>query len=660
MCNTFREKSIIMSKENIPLYIKERFSLLSKANHNLESIFDIIHDQGERFFVEYLEVFTIKSVSYKDFKSYVKKTASYLKNNNMSFNHEYVGLLMDNSLNWVSLFWAILMNNGKPVLLNKKLPLNINQDIAKTLDIKYVVSDIHVEDSFNKVLYFENVNKLIPEIESLEEITNEEWEDEIVLNTTATTLNYKICVYEGEDIYNSIMNADCVLKRSKIVKEHYEERLKVLAFLPFYHIFGLMAAYFWFSIFGRTFVFLKDYSSDTILKTVQRHKVTHVFAVPLLWNTIARELKKKINQLPEKDRKRANKGIKLCYNLQNIFPNYGRRVARKLLKEIQTQVFGDSIKFCISGGGSIPKETLYLINAIGYPLYNGYGSTEMGITSVELRSRPKYRVLGTVGMPLDSVTYGIDNDELLIKGTSICSKIIYKDGTVQLVNKDEWYHTGDSFRKSGKYYYALGRNDDVYVGANGEKINPDEIENKVLLTNVVRYCFTTYQGQLSLIVQLSKQNYTVKAKAILNEVRNCLDTLKKQGYQIEKVYYTFDDIANKEAIKVSRKYLERLINENKVQLEQFSNFSNLVENNKEELNNDITNRIKKVFSEILCKDIKEIGEESDFFLDLGGTSLDYMSLLLRLEQEFETTIVFKEKSFSTVKEFYNYILSKEN
>ena len=649
-----------MKKENIPLYIKERFSLLSKAEHNLKSVFEIIHDQGERFFSEYYDAFTLVNVSYKDFKSYIKKTASYLKNNGLKPNHEYVGLLMDNSLNWVSVFWAILMLGGKPVLLNKKLPLSVNQDIAKTLDINYVISDIHVEDSFNKVLYFENVNKIIPEIDGLNEIEQEDWEDEIVLSTTATTLNCKICVYKGADIYNAIMNAKCVLKRSKIVKEHYEERLKVLAFLPFYHIFGLMAAYFWFSIFGRTFVFLKDYSSDTILRTIQRHKVTHVFAVPLLWNTIARELKKKIKQLPEKDQKRANKGIKFTYNLQNIFPNYGRRVARKLLKEVQDQIFGDSIKFCITGGGSIPKETLYMINAIGYPLYNGYGSTEMGITSVELRSRPKYRVMGTVGMPLDSVAYQIDNDELLIKGTSICSKIIYKDGKEQLVNKDGWYHTGDSFRKDGKYYYALGRNDDVYVGANGEKINPDEIENIVLLTNVVRYCFTTYQGQLSLIIQLSKQNYTVRAKAILNEVKGCLDTLKKQGYQIEKVLYTFDDIANKEAIKVSRRYLERLIKENNVQLEDFANFSNLVENKKEELNNDITNRIKKVFSEILYKDINEIGDDSDFFLDLGGTSLDYMSLLLRLEQEFETTITFKEKSFSTVKEFYNYILSKEN
>ena len=650
-----------MKKENIPLYIKERFSLLSEADHNLKSIFEVIHNQGERFFSEYYDAFTLVNVSYKDFQSYVKKTASYLKNKGLNQNHEYIGLLMDNSLNWVSVFWAILMLGGKPVLLNKKLPLSVNQDIASLLKIKYVVSDIRVEDSFDNVTYFENVNKIIPEIDALEEIEQEDWEDEIVLNSTATTMNYKVCIFKGEDIYNAIMNAKCVLKRSKIVKEHYEERLKVLAFLPFYHIFGLMAAYFWFSIFGRTFVFLKDYSSETILRTIQRHKVTHIFAVPLLWNTIARELKKKINQLPIKQQKRAKRGIQFCYNLQNLYPNYGRRVARKLLEEIQDQVFGESVKFCISGGGSIPQETLYLINAIGYPLYNGYGSTEMGITSVELRSRPKHRIKGAVGMPLDSVTYAIENGELLIKGTSTCSKIIYKDGKEQLINKDEWYHTGDGFKKDKKgYYYALGRNDDVYVGENGEKVNPDEIERNVLLTSVIRYCFAAYNNQLVLILQLSKQNYTMKAKSIINEVKGALQILKNQGYRIEKVYYSFDDIANKEAIKVSRKYLDKLIKEKSVQLEDFANFSNLVENHKEELNNDITNRIKKVFSEVLSKDIKEIGEESDFFLELGGTSLDYMSLLLKLEQEFETNIAFKEKSFSTVKEFYNYLISKEN
>ena len=649
------------NKENIPLYIKERFSALNNSKQNFQSLFEIIHDQGDRIFCEYLELFAIKNVYYKGFKIYVKKVASYLKSQGLSSKHEYVGLLMDNSLNWVAIFWAILMLGNKPVLLNKKLPLSVNQEVSKVLKINNVIADNHVEDSFTNVIFFNNENKIIPEIDSLDLLEKEEWEDEIVLTTTATTLNYKICVYKGVDIYNATMNAKGILQKNKMVKEHYNERLKVLGFLPFYHIFGLMAAYFWFAVFGRTFVFLKDYSSDTILKTIQRHKVTHVFGVPLLWNTIAKEIKKRINKLPEKQKKKAYKGIALSYHLQNLFPNWGRKVVRKLLREIQTPLFGDSVRFCISGGGSIPKETLYIINAIGYPLYNGYGSTEMGITSVELRERPKYRVLGTIGKPLSSVEYKIEDDELLIRGSSICSKIIYKDGKEELINKGDWYHTGDIFRLDKKGdYYAVGRKDDVYIGQNGEKINPDEIEEQVLLTSVIRYSFTTYQNELSLIVQISKQNYTVKAESINKEIKECLETLKDKGYKIEKVYYTFDDIANENAIKVSRKLLDNLLTSKKVTLNDFSSFSSLVDTHKEELNNEIINRLKKVFAEVLNKSVDEIGENSDFFLELGGTSLDYMSLLLKIEQEFETVVSFEKKSFSTVKEFYNYLIIKEN
>lgn len=649
------------NKENIPLYIKTKFSELNDSDKSLKSLFKIIHHQDNRIFCEYLEKFMIKNVTYQSFASYVKKMATFLKNNGLTNSHHYVGLLMENSLNWVALFWAILMIGGKPVLLNKKLPLNITKDIVDLLKINTIISDEHNEDALPGVLYFENKNIIIPEIDKLEEFNEEDWENELVLSTTATTLNYKICVYKGEDIHYAVMNAKGILKKNQNIKEHYDGRLKMLAFLPFYHIFGLMAVYFWFSLFGRTFVFLKDYSSDTILKTIQRHKVTHIFGVPLLWNTIAKELKRKINQLPDKERKRAYKGISLSYKLQNIFPNYGRHVARKLLKAIQSQVFGDSVLFCISGGGSIPKETLYLINAIGYPLYNGYGSTEAGITSVELRERAKYRVLGTIGQPLDSYTYKIEDGELLIKGSSICSKIIYKDGKEEIVNKDEWYHSGDLMSVDQKgYYSAIGRKDDVFVGENGEKISPDEIEKHVLLTSVIRYSFTTYQNELSLIIQVSKQNYTVKADTIINEVKSCLGLLKEKGYQIDKVYYTFDDIASENAIKVSRKILANLISKNKVKLEDFATFSSLVATNKEELNNEIAKRIKNVFSEVLNKDISEIGDESDFFLELGGTSLDYMTLLMKLEQEFETRITFDKKSYSTAKEFYNYIVSKEN
>ena len=649
-----------MKKENIPQYIKWKFKSLNNASQTLESLFFITHDQQDRIFCEYNDNFIIKNFTYSDFSIYTKKFAQYLLNNNIrDYKHEFVGLMMDNSLNWVALFWSLLMVGCKPFLLNKKMPIEMLKEMVKTMNIRLVISDSVGKKDFDKVLFINNENKPLPEITSLEPINEFDWEDEIALSTTATTLSYKICVYKGKDLFAQVSNAKGIIAKSKMVKEHYNGRLKVLAFLPFYHIFGLIAAYFWFSLFGRTFIFLKDYSSDTILKTCQRHKVTHIFGVPLLWDSIAREIKKEINQLDDKEKKKAEKGLSFTYHLQNVFPHFGRHKCRKLVAKVQNKLFGDSVIFCISGGGPVTNETLYLINAIGYPLYNGYGSTEIGITSVELRSRPKYRLLGTIGKPFDTVQYKIEGDELLVKGTSICSKIIYRDGKQEIVDKDNWHHTNDivSIDKHG-YYYLRGRKDDVCIGKNGEKINPDEIEKIILLTSAVRYCFTTYENKLSMIIQLSRSNYTIKAKTIIDEVNKSLVILQKSGYQIEQVLYTFDDIASKEAIKVSRKVLDYLISTNRIKLMNFSDFAKSVENNSENINAELLQRITKVFGEVLNKDPSTIDSNANFFFDLGGTSLDYMTLLIKLEQEFEMSISLEDEGCSTVNGFYGYITSK--
>lgn len=650
-----------MKRENIPQYIKWKFNSLASSNQTLESIYKITFDQQDRIFCEYLENFIIKNFTYSDCSIYIQKFATYLNKNLKNEKHNYVGLLMDNSLNWVAVFWALLMIGYKPFLLNKKMPIEMLKEMAKTMNINTVVTDTHVEKEFKNVLFIKNENIPLAEIVELEPFTNCEWEDELALSTTATTLSHKICVFTGKELFAQLGNAKYVLANNKMVKEHYNGRLKVLAFLPFYHIFGLVAAYFWFSLFGRTFIFLKDYSSETILKTCQRHKVTHIFGVPLLWDTIAREIKKEINALDAKEKKKALKGLNFTYHFQNVFPNYARHRCRKLLARIQNKLFGDSVIFCISGGGPVTNETLYLLNAIGYPLYNGYGSTEIGITSVELRSKPKYRCLGTIGKPFSTIKYQIEDDELLVKGSSICHKIISRDGQEEIINKDEWHHTNDIVKVDSKgYYYLLGRKDDVCIGKNGEKINPDEIEKIVLLTSAVRYCFTTYEDKLTLVIQISRSNYTIKAQSIINEVNNCLITLGKSGYQIEQVYYTFDDIASKEAIKVSRTILDVLIEKGKVQLHSFLDFSKSVEENKENVNKEVMDRIAKVFGEVLNKDPKAIDINANFFFDLGGTSLDYMTLLPKLEQEFEMNISLEEESCSTINGFYGYITSKGN
>lgn len=651
-----------MKKENLSKYIKWKFDSLKNSKPCFKSLFDIAHDQEDRVFCEYIENFIVKNFTYSELSIYIKKFGNYLLDKGLkNHEHEFVGLLMDNSINWVAVYWALLMIGCKPFLLNKKMPISMLKEMAETMKLNFVIADIHVEKDFKEVLFIENENKPLEEINNVEPIKEEDWEDEIALTTTATTLSYKICVFTGADIHAQANNAEGILAKNKTLKEPYNGRHKLLAFLPFYHIFGLIATYTWFSLFGRTFIFLKDYSSETILKTVQRHKCTHIFGVPLLWDTIAREIKKEINNLPEKEKKKALKGINFTYHYQNLFPIHARHRCRKLLAKVQNKVFGDSVIFCISGGGPVTYETLRLINSIGYPLYNGYGSTEYGITSVELRNKPKYRILGTIGQPFDTIQYKIENDELYLKGTSICSRIIHKDGREEIINKDEWQPTNDivGIDKKG-YYYLKGRKDDVFIGNNGEKINPDEIEKIVLLTSVIRYCFTTYQDKLTLIIQLSKHNYTIKATTIIDEINNCLAKLDKSGYHIEQVFYTFDDIASKEAIKVSRKILDSLISKNKIELMRFSDFTKSVESDSEEVNAEIIDRITKVFAEVLNKDIKNIDVNANFFFDLGGSSLDYMTLLMKLEQEFEINISLEEESCSTVNSFYKYIINKGN
>ena len=120
--------------------------------------------------------------------------------------------------------------------------------------------------------------------------------------------------------------------------------------------------------------------------------------------------------------KKFNKGINLSIKLQSIFKNSGDKKAKRLMHEVTDNLFGKSVLFCISGGSYIKDETLKTINALGYPLYNGYGMSEIGITSVEL-GNIKDRLKNSIGHPFESIQYEIKDNELYVYGSSISHKM---------------------------------------------------------------------------------------------------------------------------------------------------------------------------------------------------------------------------------------------
>ena len=641
---------------NIKKIIKNKMNLLNNSTPTFESLFNIIHEHESNIFCETTNGYKISSMTYGECKNRCILSAKYFCQVFSDIpKGSFIGLMMENSIHWITSFWGILMAGYRPVLLNVRLGQKLNQDVVEILNVEKIISD----KNYLPNIEFIKIDDIdLDQYKSVD--TKFEWADEIALTTSATTLNIKICVYTGENIIEQVKNTRNIVKSNSMISKHYKGKLKILTFLPFYHIFGLVATYFWFSTFERIFVFLKDFSSDTILKTVRKHKVTHVFGVPLLWNTINKEIRKQIELKDEKTQKKFEKGLKLSLSIQGICPRFGLWIAKKLFKEIHDKVFGDSIKFLITGGSYIPDDVLELINGIGYPLFNGYGMTEIGITSVELRKKVKYRLMGSVGKPFDSVEYNIVGEQLQVKGKSICSKIITKD-KIYVNDQDKWFSTNDSARidRFG-HYFISGRLDDVAISSSGEKIDPDLIEKNMFLPTAERFSIISLPENqvyyLSLVVELKHTNNQFKIKKAIYEVDNNIKKLQQLNYHIEKVYFTYDAISAQNAIKVSRSLLHKWIKEGNIELIPYTQISEYKTLDISEIESGMCEDIREIMANVLNKDINDIGIHDHFIFDLGGTSLDYLTLLMKLKENYDVDVDSTENCYN-VTSFVKYIVN---
>ena len=616
--------------ENVNKVVKTRCLGLMNSKKTFLDIFNVMFSTNDYILGEWNDGYKINSITYLEAKKKIFNLAYSINQKYPNLKDQYIGIAMESSIEWVLTFWAILASGNKPYLVNLRHPHELVNHLLKSLNVEYVIELDSLGYDAKGISYLELK-------EEAKDFTPS-FADEMALSTSATTLKEKIIFYNGLEISSQILNCKKILEENKQIKKHYKGRLKQLVFLPLYHIFGFMATYMWFSFFGRTMVFLKDYSKDTILYTIKKHEVTHLFAVPLFWNTIEKEILKGVKE--KNKEKKFNKGLKLCIALQKIFPNYGIKKSKRIMHEVTDSLFGKSVLFCISGGSYIKEDTLRLINGLGYPLYNGYGMSEIGITSVELGSI-KDRLKNSIGKPFESIQYEIKDNKLYVGGTSISHKM--KINGEYVYNNDR-YSTEDIVKKDkDNRYYILGRSDDLFIGPNGENINPDQIELLFHLSKANRYSVLNIEGQLTLVIEISKYLSKDTIVEIYKDACECNNELDS-SLRVSKIYFTYDPIQAETAIKVSRQYLLKQLENKKVSLVKIDEIK---EKNQDILvNQEILDFIIKSFKEVLMVDT--VSKDSNFFFDLGGSSLDYFSLISLLNQHFNINITFEdEKNYHT-------------
>ncbi len=627
-------------------YIDWKIGKFSGEEKTFENLFFFMFSEEENIFSETSDGYRIKKLSYGDCKKNVYIKANELKEIISLPHNSFVGLYMNNSANWIEYFWAILMNGYRPLLMNMRLSDDALERIIYDYNIQLIISD-------NKKFSCETI--ISTDINLSTSPYNDSfcnWGDEVGFMSSGTSDdNVKLCFYTAENFYYQIHNSADIIKNCPQIAKHYNGELKLLVLLPLYHVFGFIAVYLWFGFFSRTFVFPKDLNPSTVQNTVKKHKVTHIFAVPLVWDAIHRKAMKTIENKGEKTYSKFCKGLKIA-NKSKL----GQKIMYKPMGEVRDKIFGDSVKFLISGGSFISCETLEFFNGIGYHIANGYGMTEIGITSVDISANPKNRNLGSIGRPFSCTEYAVnDSGELLIKGKNTASRILFNKETL-CSGYCDWFNSHDLATKENEMYFIKGRSDDLIVSETGENLNPNLIEKELIIDGINELCLIKSDKGPTLLLSAPTCYTAEKAAKILTTAKSELKRLNLET-EIHSVLVTPDNLIEKDSFKLNRKKIAEKLTNN-----SFNIFKEDVEDAEFEIIlNELKKELTEVVADVLQCSTNKVNLNSHFLTDLGASSLDYFMISDAINEKYGIDIKNIDDvnaGLYTVNEIYTYIKSR--
>ncbi len=627
---------------DIDAYVSYRLSLYADREKSLETLFGLMFDESENIMLETTDGYRITKTTYGQFKKKILAVAPTVADVFSEVaSGGIIGLYMQNSPEWLLAFWAILAAGYRVLLMNTRLADETLDALLSEYGVCGVISD-------SKAFSVKTVMKDEALVPSDKTLSFRPFGKEVLFMSSGTSDCVKLSVYTGENFYYQVCDSANIIATCPDIKRHYEGELKQLVLLPLCHVFGFIAVYLWFGFFARTFVFPRDLDPATIQRTVKKHKVTHIFAVPMVWEAVAKAAIGKIKARGDKTYSRFLRVTQLV----NSLGRGGDFVARRFLREVREGLFGDSVLFLISGGSDISRTALEFFNGIGYHLANGYGMTEIGITSLEKSASKKILNSGSIGAPFGHTEYKLDERGCLcVRGKTRASRIL-SGGKVYLARPDEWFSTGDMMRFENGRYYCEGRADDLIICEDGENLNPRLAEEILLSDGIDKLCIFQKEDKTVALVASIPGIYGKEKIGALYERLLLAIAKAKLDRVIRSVYFTSEGLLASGEFKLSRKKIAFRIRDGLLRTFDPA----LIDDSSDELFDRLENDLRACFAESLGKSPDEIGKDSHFFRDLGGTSMDYFVLLGAIRTKLGVEIANSDTlRLATVSEFVAYL-----
>ncbi|MCS6971539.1 MAG: AMP-binding protein [Leptospiraceae bacterium] len=311
---------------------------------------------------------------------------------------------------------------------------------------------------------------------------------------------------------------------------------RILSILPVWHIFERFMLYC--ALYSGCHYYYsnkKDLMEDFI-----RAKPTLMASAPRLWEQIYQKLRERIDKTEAFNRelfdlsysikqrlnraKNALAGLDDSKSGQNPLAQFvhkalslvslGALAAPDLYMDAIFLVrvramLGGELRGTISGGGALPLHIDEFFNAIGIPVYEGYGMTETA-PLIAMR-RPGKVILGTVGFPPEGTQVEIRDEEtgktlppgergvIFVKGPGVMQGYYKNPEATAKVLQDGWINTGDLgyFTPSGALKIC-GRAKDTIVLLSGENLEPVPIETLLVQHPLIEQAVVVGQDQKNL------------------------------------------------------------------------------------------------------------------------------------------------------------------
>ncbi|NUQ75850.1 MAG: AMP-binding protein [Polyangiaceae bacterium] len=254
---------------------------------------------------------------------------------------------------------------------------------------------------------------------------------------------------------------------------------RVLSVLPLHHTFEFACGLLLPLSRGARIIYVSEVSAEGLSEGLTKGRATALAGVPALWQMLERRIHSRVKEQGPA----ASKVFDWALELNRLVgEKSGANLGRLFFGSVHTAL-GGNVRWLISGGAALPKDTAQFFSGLGLPLSEGYGLTEaapvLTVAKASMKTKP-----GHVGKAIPGVEIKIANPdergvgEVLARGPNVMKGYANDEAaTKRTIDDDGWLHTGDLGKLDRRSQLVIvGRQKEVIVAANGENVYPDDVE----------------------------------------------------------------------------------------------------------------------------------------------------------------------------------------